>query len=1089
LVVLTYVSIVIVATAATILGVRTDQPSLLSAQKPWLNSKTPVDPACEHKLDLRLVSAFRQEGKVLCEAEANIDFLAPRSTEVVLFVNGKEVASETPSALIGTFSRVKLDPGINIIAIYVRDDLDRYTRKWLSNSDRNYAIVSWRLLYGEWPSLHNRDVATVEVLSERQETIETWTEVGADWKYSLVMGGVGSKVKGPKYPNNDQRFREDGFAVVALAQPAITSTNLETSFRTVSVARQSDSSILVAGRFCLPWRHFLIGQAKDARTGAAALEVFERLSGTRISRLADAPPVHWRTEGEASPCTVIETQFAAKSLAFRRGQSTFLEAPGDKLTVVDFGHDSWRGGSKPEASANQLTWTGPVDDDLAIDLGTSVPDDEPDESQGTISRADATGRRPPPKDMGEAVSTLPNGLPRAIVLAAEIGAPLVVVCIIWFAMAQAGSAGGRRLGSRRIGLRVLLYLTALPVLQPIVLGLATGAIKLLQILSFGLDISGSEDFGSRLYMPVAIAAAMLIPSIIKAELTIRREKPAVLARTLSAATCIFAIVLGIFIVLIQRTAWTEENNGLTGRLRVILAGEPDVWLTASVAWVCLAPIGLAAGVYWLGRTLSRRVMLTGLALIGGIVLFALQLIPTLAEAGRVKLARNARGLGDDVSLPDLDWTAALAPGLIVLIAGFVYLRALRPLLLLALPRRLRSRVPGLRVLFAIAAALSWPGLTRLVAHPEGANAQAVMLGMVFTGLCAAIALVAPISCIVEASERRRGRQYWSAPSSALLLAGFFAAYVSLLGTSALAAAIIGLTGWFVFKRWILGKSGPYSRSPRETPLIISQKILENRVWNRLLDARVKGFHDRFAKGEITAVQVRSEEADVRRERLRVEETLAVPIAVAKRQLLQSGPERTAFRNGMVGALGGIVAAVVMQVLASVRVVASSDGPTAYSVFLMALSSMPKLNIINLPATDPGVSILPSLALIVNVSGIWLITGFVFGFCFHRIRGSDGFSKAIVFGAGLSLLYILQISIAPELGRSVGPLTALVPILLFLLILGTFIFDARTLARHGVSIDRLPAIYGLSASVGYASIAGLIAGLQTTFQAINSLFKH
>ncbi len=63
-----------------------------------------------------------------------------------------------------------------------------------------------------------------------------------------------------------------------------------------------------------------------------------------------------------------------------------------------------------------------------------------------------------------------------------------------------------------------------------------------------------------------------------------------------------------------------------------------------------------------------------------------------------------------------------------------------------------------------------------------------------------------------------------------------------------------------------------------------------------------------------------------------------------------------------------------------------------------------------------------------------------------------------------------------------------PLFVVLLAVGALFFDGATLRREGVSIAKLPDMYGLRTSVGYLSFAGALAGIQPLLDLLGWLTK-
>jgi hypothetical protein len=109
---------------------------------------------------------------------------------------------------------------------------------------------------------------------------------------------------------------------------------------------------------------------------------------------------------------------------------------------------------------------------------------------------------------------------------------------------------------------------------------------------------------------------------------------------------------------------------------------------------------------------------------------------------------------------------------------------------------------------------------------------------------------------------------------------------------------------------------------------------------------------------------------------------------------------------------------------------------------------------------------------------WVISGFLFGYFFHRIRGDDGFVKALVFALGICIPYFLSQALSSGgAGLPLSELARLVPLLAFVLFLGVFVFDWLALRGQGLTYRNFPDVYGLRTSIGYLSALGTLAAVQ------------
>jgi hypothetical protein len=214
----------------------------------------------------------------------------------------------------------------------------------------------------------------------------------------------------------------------------------------------------------------------------------------------------------------------------------------------------------------------------------------------------------------------------------------------------------------------------------------------------------------------------------------------------------------------------------------------------------------------------------------------------------------------------------------------------------------------------------------------------------------------------------------------------------------------------------------------------------------------------------------------------------MPVDEAKRRLLGLGLGVSPLRNGLVGAGAGLAVAALFQMVLPIDFRPASTGEApAWLGILSAVIVDPGFRPVTAADTSRLLAVVSEL---LNAMAIWVFLGFMFGISFHRIRGSDGFAKAVVFGTGIAVTFLVsQALIARGDGVPLGTLGRLLPIFAFLILIGTLIFDGRSLRRQGVSLAQLPELYGMRASVGYMSFAGALAGLQPLLNLVEKLFSR
>jgi len=216
--------------------------------------------------------------------------------------------------------------------------------------------------------------------------------------------------------------------------------------------------------------------------------------------------------------------------------------------------------------------------------------------------------------------------------------------------------------------------------------------------------------------------------------------------------------------------------------------------------------------------------------------------------------------------------------------------------------------------------------------------------------------------------------------------------------------------------------------------------------------------------------------------------LGMPVAEEKHRLFALGPGTSPLQNGYSGAIAGIVVALVLQLLLPFDLSTPAGHGVNWVNFASKLMTDPRYEVVATSVEESRVLVL--LGEVLNAFAIWTIAGFIFGYVFHWIRGRDGFLRAASFGVGIVIPYVLsQALAAPTTGVPIETAVRVAPLLAFLLIVGTLVFDGAVLNREGVGRAKLLEIYGLKTSVGYVSFAGALAGVQPALDLLDWITRR
>jgi hypothetical protein len=438
----------------------------------------------------------------------------------------------------------------------------------------------------------------------------------------------------------------------------------------------------------------------------------------------------------------------------------------------------------------------------------------------------------------------------------------------------------------------------------------------------------------------------------------------------------------------------------------------------------------------------------------------------------------------------LAFAGRFTPFLIVTLLVTLFLRIFGQIAAAMLaPPRQEKLLSWLRpwLLFAFAAVIVWPLADTLGSSPQTIDDSALRFMTLFQSYGAALALFAPFG-IMELLERQNNgaadREHFDLPPAIwLLLAATFAGYLTLWHREPMSVVVLMGTGWVVFRYGLLDMAEMRCPLPDAT---LGRRLLDFLTTIQLFAARQKSFEKQFTEGGLSHQALVEERAQLQGLRRAAEKELGQPVNEAKRQLLENGPESSPLRNAGVGAFAGLVTAGVFQLLRPLDFSADAAGAKfGWLALLREVVVDPNYKIIADAAGE--LRLLAFVNAVLNAVALWVVAGFLFGYAFHRIRGNDGFVKAVVFGLGLSVPYLLSQALQAE-GAGVSPagIKHLVPLLFFLLVLGAVVFDGTTLRRQGVGLSRLIEIYGLKTSIGYASFAGLLASVQPLLQLMDWL---
>jgi hypothetical protein len=684
-------------------------------------------------------------------------------------------------------------------------------------------------------------------------------------------------------------------------------------------------------------------------------------------------------------------------------------------------------------------------------------------------------------------------------------AVMLPVALIYWALGrhQSDNPSPEQVQRARNGVLALLYFMAALALQPILLAVSRTVLTQAELWPFVIDYARADGQFVFTFAPIAFVVVLLIVPLLRAGEAPPRRTGGWLTRGMLAVFSLVLVVLAVAAahgerVLISglpleglQEAFPRIFRNIDMTKRDVVGGSLLILLL--LAWCLIGLLTFWMPVYWLARSVLRHGALFGAAFGAAALTFFLPMLTPAAEALRLIIASSTAtygGLGPGSGLLSAFATVTSVAGVVIMVA--LVLRGFREIAIAMLAPdaapRLRSWLRS-GILLVLAIFIVAP-TTDAVANPEAANSRVYQFMTTFHAYGGLLALLAPLAAlrVIDASRREAGRsvRFRIDHTMLLLLTTAFAGYLSLWVREPFGAPILIAVAWVVFSYGIIGEEVAVDDGDGAG---LAQRILTYRTATRLLDARLATFEKKFTDGEIDAQALTGQREVIAAETAGARDALGMSADEAKRRLLGLGPGASPMQNAVVGAIAGLLVAALLQVVLPIDFrPRSSEHAPAWLHFLQAFIVDPNYRPVG---TTPDVShLLSVISELLNATAIWVLLGFLFGFAFHRIRGSDGFAKAIVFSAGIAVTFLAsQALIAGSAGVPLTALSRLVPIFLFMIFLGSLVFDGSSVQRQGVPYGKLPDIYGLRTSVGYASFAGIIAGVQPVLQLFDWLLSR
>jgi hypothetical protein len=1129
----------IVQYAFTMFGARTDAPMILavnfSCGRPDKVASVKVPPAWSHmSADPRIFSP--------CQGDADVEVVltVPVGRTFVVFLNDQIIRREKTDLAVIKVDNLRLRPGVNRLT--VADEKSRIDfpvpADWRPLDGhalgRTFSTVAGLrvphiqaphtafVVAGLW-----RD-ASGRVLPSGDPMLASYGPFKTDRGLLLIRQGPPGLSWTHGSSTQRQQLQEysllgdDGLFVdddnVEGNAKGVDETSLPIS-RDLTIADAGERGVELSLSACLPSDHPLVSWSEHGQISAA--ELIRRSTGYSMRQTLAISAEEWqqpsdikvlRTDG--NPCVLLQASFTSRGELWSSSYSTsFLRLPRDTLTLSD----SLAAKLRPSLPANAIKdgnriWRGR----LALRYERGAPrferlagqqSVEPSESEP--ARADAPGpTATTPRSALNHWQDLSNALPRMLRATLWSLAHLLPVGLIYWALRrQVPTAPIRR---ALMGAYVLLAFMAALTLQPILFEFSRTILDLGGLWALVIDNARIGSSEVQAIIPVAFIVALMTMPILLGQT--RRSRPTtsgwrrVPLGVMSVAGVVAAVTVAICLRWIVNGAIDQQmilpSNPLAPAIRQFIsvldgsmaAEAISVLLVLLVlAWCLIGLLGFWISLYWLARAALMQGSLGRPVCAVAALFFCLPLITPTLEAIRLGVGL---ALGHDQPwgpAPLIHSAAAtVTTSVVVVIMVTVLLRAFRQVTIVMLEPEFRAPFRSWsRTSFLILIAILLVGPTTITPTPTSdVNIRAYQFMVIFLAYGSLLVLLGPWMMLRRIDRSKSATSLATRfdidGSTLTLLAAAFAGYLGLWAPAPIGVPVLIAISWLIFTFWIVVPAPPTNRAQEAG---LADLILKFRAAIGLLESRQKTYEKRFTEGKIDVIALAAQRNAIDVERINVRKALGLPLGDAKARLLGFGPGNSPFSNGLIGALAGLVAALLLQIVLPIDFHPSAEGKASgWANILAAFVVDPSFRPVD--STESVSRILSLVSEILNALTIWVLLGFLFGFLFHRIRGEDGFVKALVFGLGIAVTFLVgQALVGPERSVSLASIARVVPILVFLMLLGALVFDGQTLRRQGVPMARLPELYGLKASLSYASIAGAVAATQPILALLDWLFSR
>ncbi len=1102
----------VIRRAQTLIGVRPDTPVIISTRDACGHTETHIRAIVRNDRELSPTDARG------CNKTSVSVLAAKRPGEVItLYLNNEPVARDRSPSRIVRFDDIALDQAVNILQLTPDEGL--FWRPF-GSSGRPAEFIDyfgqrfeppWSLQDRPGPLPLGRIGINGPEAPTAIEELGVWTNEDGEF-VGLVSGAPVSTLPTTTFGINTQDRRltnPAGLTLVKITPEAAEGKPAPPFFRRLRLERHSDGTIAVDAKTCLPRGHpyhaRVLPPGEESAPGILPIPgtIFvARFFNVQVGRFTretlfaapDKVAVHFTAEGPAA-CRPVSASFTLKHGGFvlsQEGLASFPKLPGDELELVGFGDAVDESGRVASAATSETRrWHGPgqVAERYWLDLryySSSGPDAHVEAADDRIFT-----------QYRQIFEALPDQLRTFLFLAAPI-MPALLILFVVKTRVRTEDTNEEALEMATRGLYALVFFGAAYALQPFVHSFAYWLIDVVRIGSSIRDLTVNIYTRSSESVPTAILVVVLALVMLDRDPNARRGSDSPMLRGLGYLINLVLsaglIALGIGALRIQYLATNEE---FAGEIADFIATIPQLgwvdtqifsgvtgplWLT--LLWSVLITLLATFTVSWVLRSLSAPVRLRT-AFGATVTIFFVVLIPTLADTLALTTAiifhlGSIDGFLAHSFMTASEFAATHAPQIILFLLSYLVLRRLIALFRKSTDLQVRISTSAVAVIIAFAVTVSLAG--QVPSGQKTLNADVILLTGLAQSYVPLMALLLGYFVLKATRPRLPGKpggvvqsgppDPFELPESVYLLCGAaFAGYVATWSLNPVTLIPVLVVGWFIFRYFIVVRPGG-----REIPFYSTfaarylDYLREAHLALQIRDTARKA----LAKGDIDqrSYTLRINQAN-NRDRKALE-TLPAKQKFVKAMILGRGPGKTPLQNGLRGSAAGLVMALVLQALLPLNASLQDLGvQSGWLTFAKILLTETQYGIVRESGAAPAVWL--ALARILNALILWVTAGFLFGYVFHRIKGDDGFVKAVKFSLGVALAVLVAQAITG--GGAVALAAQVLPLSVFLLVTGVIVFDAASLREQELSYADLVEIYGLKTSVGYASIAGALAALQ------------